>query len=74
METDLDKEEVLQPQPGELSGESLLTTEYLGVSKTHTLTTSYWLLVSYSDQAFCTQASAGATQLKEAIQRQVGCC
>lgn len=32
METDLDKEEVLQPQPRELSGESLLTTEYLGVS------------------------------------------
>ncbi|KAM4629219.1 lisH domain-containing protein ARMC9 [Polymixia lowei] len=31
METDLDKEEVLQPQPGELSGESLLTTEYLGI-------------------------------------------
>ncbi|CAK6968781.1 lisH domain-containing protein ARMC9 isoform X2 [Scomber scombrus] len=31
METDLDKEEVLQPQPRELSGESLLTTEYLGI-------------------------------------------
>ncbi|XP_061594464.1 lisH domain-containing protein ARMC9 isoform X2 [Cololabis saira] len=31
METDLDKEEVLQPQHGELSGESLLTTEYLGI-------------------------------------------
>lgn len=39
METDLDIEEVLQPQPRELSGESLLTTEYLGVSKTHTLAT-----------------------------------
>lgn len=31
METDLDKEEILQPQHGELSGESLLTAEYLGV-------------------------------------------
>ncbi|XP_026178965.1 lisH domain-containing protein ARMC9 isoform X2 [Mastacembelus armatus] len=31
MEADLDKEEVLQPQPRELSGESLLTTEYLGI-------------------------------------------
>ncbi|KAM3876371.1 lisH domain-containing protein ARMC9 [Diretmus argenteus] len=31
METDLDKEEVLQLQPRELSGESLLTTEYLGI-------------------------------------------
>uniref|UniRef100_A0AAQ5YVR5 LisH domain-containing protein ARMC9 n=1 Tax=Amphiprion ocellaris TaxID=80972 RepID=A0AAQ5YVR5_AMPOC len=31
METDLDKEEVLQPQHRELSGESLLTTEYLGI-------------------------------------------
>lgn len=31
METDLDKEEILQPQPRELSGESLLTTEYLGI-------------------------------------------
>uniref|UniRef100_A0A8C5DVA7 LisH domain-containing protein ARMC9 n=1 Tax=Gouania willdenowi TaxID=441366 RepID=A0A8C5DVA7_GOUWI len=31
METDLDKEEVLQPQHSELSGESLLTTEYLGI-------------------------------------------
>ncbi|XP_062306448.1 lisH domain-containing protein ARMC9 isoform X2 [Osmerus eperlanus] len=31
METDLDKEEVLQPQPRELSGEALLTTEYLGI-------------------------------------------
>ncbi|XP_076583075.1 lisH domain-containing protein ARMC9 isoform X2 [Chaetodon auriga] len=31
METDLDKDEVLQPQPRELSGESLLTTEYLGI-------------------------------------------
>lgn len=31
MESDLDKEEILQPQPRELSGESLLTTEYLGV-------------------------------------------
>uniref|UniRef100_A0A8C1QEQ9 LisH domain-containing protein ARMC9 n=1 Tax=Cyprinus carpio TaxID=7962 RepID=A0A8C1QEQ9_CYPCA len=34
MEADLDKEEVLQPQPKELSGESLLTTEYLGVNIT----------------------------------------
>uniref|UniRef100_A0A8C3A2G4 LisH domain-containing protein ARMC9 n=1 Tax=Cyclopterus lumpus TaxID=8103 RepID=A0A8C3A2G4_CYCLU len=31
METDLDTEEVLQPQPREPSGESLLTTEYLGI-------------------------------------------
>ncbi|XP_069558365.1 lisH domain-containing protein ARMC9 isoform X4 [Brachyistius frenatus] len=31
MEPDLDKEEVLQPQHRELSGESLLTTEYLGI-------------------------------------------
>lgn len=31
MEADLDIEEVLQPQPRELYGESLLTTEYLGV-------------------------------------------
>ncbi|XP_070816619.1 lisH domain-containing protein ARMC9 isoform X2 [Chaetodon trifascialis] len=31
METDLDTDEVLQPQPRELSGESLLTTEYLGI-------------------------------------------
>ncbi|XP_054645152.1 lisH domain-containing protein ARMC9 isoform X3 [Dunckerocampus dactyliophorus] len=31
IEADLDKEEVLQPQPRELSGESLLTTEYLGI-------------------------------------------
>ncbi|XP_012683830.2 lisH domain-containing protein ARMC9 isoform X2 [Clupea harengus] len=31
MEADLDKEEVLQPQPKELSGESLLTIEYLGI-------------------------------------------
>ncbi|XP_024909829.1 lisH domain-containing protein ARMC9 isoform X3 [Cynoglossus semilaevis] len=31
MESDLDKEEILQPQPRELSGESLLTTEYLGI-------------------------------------------
>uniref|UniRef100_A0A672LY46 LisH domain-containing protein ARMC9 n=1 Tax=Sinocyclocheilus grahami TaxID=75366 RepID=A0A672LY46_SINGR len=34
MEADLDKEEVLQPQPKELSGESLLTTEYLGKPET----------------------------------------
>lgn len=33
MEADLDKEEVLQPQPKELTGESLLTTEYLGVNQ-----------------------------------------
>lgn len=32
MEADLDKDEVLQPQLGELAGEKLLTTEYLGVS------------------------------------------
>ncbi|XP_034164759.1 lisH domain-containing protein ARMC9 isoform X3 [Pangasianodon hypophthalmus] len=31
MEPDLDKEEDLQPQPKELSGEHLLTTEYLGI-------------------------------------------
>uniref|UniRef100_A0A3B4BX40 LisH domain-containing protein ARMC9 n=1 Tax=Pygocentrus nattereri TaxID=42514 RepID=A0A3B4BX40_PYGNA len=31
MEADLDKEEVLQPQPKELSGENLLTSEYLGI-------------------------------------------
>uniref|UniRef100_A0A3B3RDT4 LisH domain-containing protein ARMC9 n=1 Tax=Paramormyrops kingsleyae TaxID=1676925 RepID=A0A3B3RDT4_9TELE len=31
MEADLDKEEVLQPELEELSGESLLTTEYLGI-------------------------------------------
>ncbi|KAJ8277188.1 hypothetical protein GJAV_G00072370 [Gymnothorax javanicus] len=31
MEADLDKEEVLQPQLRELSGESLLTSEYLGI-------------------------------------------
>lgn len=32
MEADLDKDELIQPQLGELSGEMLLTTEYLGVS------------------------------------------
>ncbi|XP_077463429.1 lisH domain-containing protein ARMC9 isoform X4 [Stigmatopora argus] len=31
IESDGEKEEVLQPQPRELSGESLLTTEYLGI-------------------------------------------
>uniref|UniRef100_A0A672YRK2 LisH domain-containing protein ARMC9 n=1 Tax=Sphaeramia orbicularis TaxID=375764 RepID=A0A672YRK2_9TELE len=31
LNSDLDKEEDLQPQPRELSGESLLTTEYLGI-------------------------------------------
>ncbi|XP_057697097.1 lisH domain-containing protein ARMC9 isoform X2 [Corythoichthys intestinalis] len=31
IELDGEKEEVLQPQPSELSGESLLTTEYLGI-------------------------------------------
>ncbi|CAI5685145.1 unnamed protein product [Oreochromis niloticus] len=31
MEIDIDREEVLQPQHRELSGESLLTTEYLGI-------------------------------------------
>ncbi|NWS76321.1 ARMC9 protein, partial [Crotophaga sulcirostris] len=35
MEADLDKVEVLQPQMGELAGEKLLTTEYLGIM-THT--------------------------------------
>lgn len=35
MDSDIDTEEVLQPEPRELSGESLLTTEYLGVG-THT--------------------------------------
>ncbi|XP_067417220.1 lisH domain-containing protein ARMC9 isoform X2 [Emydura macquarii macquarii] len=35
MEADLDKDEVIQPQLGELSGEKLLTTEYLGIM-THT--------------------------------------
>ncbi|NXX94999.1 ARMC9 protein, partial [Centropus bengalensis] len=35
MEADLDKDEVLQPQMGELAGEKLLTTEYLGIM-THT--------------------------------------
>ncbi|XP_059507095.1 lisH domain-containing protein ARMC9 isoform X4 [Stegostoma tigrinum] len=31
MEADLDKAEILKPQPGELSGEKLLTAEYLGI-------------------------------------------
>ncbi|KAL4630739.1 lisH domain-containing protein ARMC9 isoform X2 [Arapaima gigas] len=31
MEADIDKDEVLHPRDGELSGESLLTTEYLGI-------------------------------------------
>ncbi|NXY76203.1 ARMC9 protein, partial [Glareola pratincola] len=35
MEADLDKDEVLQPHLGELAGEKLLTTEYLGIM-THT--------------------------------------
>ncbi|XP_071422522.1 lisH domain-containing protein ARMC9 isoform X2 [Pithys albifrons albifrons] len=35
MEADLDKDEILQPQLGELAGEKLLTTEYLGIM-THT--------------------------------------
>ncbi|NWS08918.1 ARMC9 protein, partial [Motacilla alba] len=35
LEPDLDKDEVLLPQLGELSGEKLLTTEYLGIM-THT--------------------------------------
>ncbi|NWY66196.1 ARMC9 protein, partial [Erithacus rubecula] len=35
LEPDLDKDEVLMPQMGELSGEKLLTTEYLGIM-THT--------------------------------------
>lgn len=34
MESDLDKDEVIQPQLGELAGEKLLTSEYLGVSTT----------------------------------------
>ncbi|KAM7104518.1 lisH domain-containing protein ARMC9 isoform 2-T2 [Molossus nigricans] len=33
MEADLDKDELIQPQLGELSGEKLLTTEYLGVGR-----------------------------------------
>lgn len=37
MEMELDKEEVLQPQQRELSGETLLTTEYLGVGKCCTI-------------------------------------
>uniref|UniRef100_A0A8C0LB04 LisH domain-containing protein ARMC9 n=1 Tax=Canis lupus dingo TaxID=286419 RepID=A0A8C0LB04_CANLU len=37
MEADLDKDELIQPQLGELSGEKLLTTEYLG-SVTQSLT------------------------------------
>lgn len=37
MEPDLDKEEDLQPQPKELTGEHLLTTEYLGVCPHHPL-------------------------------------
>ncbi|XP_063568606.1 lisH domain-containing protein ARMC9 isoform X19 [Pongo abelii] len=37
MEADLDKDELIQPQLGELSGEKLLTTEYLGAGRpTHT--------------------------------------
>ncbi|XP_050950853.1 lisH domain-containing protein ARMC9 isoform X3 [Labeo rohita] len=40
MEADLDKEEVLQPQPKELSGEALLTTEYLGVNHHSTIMTN----------------------------------
>ncbi|XP_071608538.1 lisH domain-containing protein ARMC9 isoform X1 [Heliangelus exortis] len=35
MEADLDKDEVLKPHLGELAGEKLLTTEYLGIM-THT--------------------------------------
>uniref|UniRef100_A0A8C4RYL4 LisH domain-containing protein ARMC9 n=1 Tax=Erpetoichthys calabaricus TaxID=27687 RepID=A0A8C4RYL4_ERPCA len=38
MESDLDKAEVLQPQPRELSGEALLNSEYFGIM-THTLKT-----------------------------------
>ncbi|XP_056421533.1 lisH domain-containing protein ARMC9 isoform X2 [Hyla sarda] len=36
LEADLDKDEVIQPQAGELTGEKLLTSEYLGIM-THTL-------------------------------------
>ncbi|KAM4692879.1 lisH domain-containing protein ARMC9 isoform 2-T2 [Discoglossus pictus] len=36
LEADLDKDEVVQPHPGELAGEALMTTEYLGIM-THTL-------------------------------------
>ncbi|KAM5164049.1 lisH domain-containing protein ARMC9 isoform 2-T3 [Mantella aurantiaca] len=36
LEADLDKDEAIQSQAGELSGENLLTTEYLGIM-THTL-------------------------------------
>ncbi|KAL0624826.1 hypothetical protein AAY473_003876 [Plecturocebus cupreus] len=35
MEADLDKDELIQPQLGELSGEKLLTTEYLGTGFHH---------------------------------------
>ncbi len=46
MEADLDKEEVLQPQSKELSGESLLTTEYLGVNSHSTVYLQYLTEVS----------------------------
>lgn len=36
LEADIDKDEVVQPQTGELTGEKLLTTEYLGIM-THTM-------------------------------------
>lgn len=35
MDTHADTDETLQPEPRELSGESLLTTDYLGV-RAHT--------------------------------------
>lgn len=43
METDINTEEVLKPEPRELSGESLLTTEYLGVRAKHTHTIHFSL-------------------------------
>lgn len=47
MDTDLATEEVLQPQPRELSGESLLTTEYLGVRVKHYSHTAPFTLHPY---------------------------
>ncbi|KAI4881343.1 hypothetical protein NFI96_015031, partial [Prochilodus magdalenae] len=46
MEADLDKEEVLQPQPKELSGENLLTTEYLGIMTNMTKGKRRWSVPS----------------------------
>ncbi|CAJ0966467.1 unnamed protein product [Ranitomeya imitator] len=47
LEADLDKDEVVQPQAGELAGEKLLTTEYLGVRE-HNLTSKSFKLVQKS--------------------------